>query len=143
MAISIHSPHAREDQIRAPGSLGIEISIHSPHAREDTYPPPPSSALLHISIHSPHAREDTRMVSVRLPLAISIHSPHARGDSISLQKSIWIYVSLHNKIMIHHFSELYKPLLAAQNPIFRVRSPRKSHDSFTFARLSEGPGITP
>ena len=54
---------------------------------------------------------------------ISIHSPHARGDSISLQKSIRIYVSLHNKTMIHRFSGLYKPLLAAQSPIFGVRSP--------------------
>ena len=74
---------------------------------------------------------------------ISIHSPHTRGDSISLQKSIRIYVSLHNKTMIHRFSELYKPLFAAQNPIFGVRSPWESHDSFTFARLSEGHGITP
>lgn len=74
---------------------------------------------------------------------ISIHSPLTRGDSISLQKSIRIYVSLHNKTMIHRFSELYKPLFAAQSPIFGVRSPWKSHDSFTFARLSEGHGITP
>ena len=74
---------------------------------------------------------------------ISIRSPHTRGDSISLQKSIRIYVSLHNKTMIHRFSELYKPLFAAQSPIFGVRSPWKSHDSFTFARLSEGHGITP
>ena len=74
---------------------------------------------------------------------ISIHSPHTRGDSISLQKSIRIYVSLHNKTMIHRFSELYKPLFAAQSPIFGVRSPRESHDSFTFARPSAGPGITP
>ena len=65
------------------------------------------------------------------------------GDSISLQKSIRIYVSLHNKTMIPRFSELYKPLFAAQNPIFGVRSPRKSHDSFTFARPSVGRGITP
>ena len=76
-------------------------------------------------------------------MLISIHSPHTRGDSISLQKSIRIYVSLHNKTMIHRFSELYKPLFAAQSPIFGVRSPRKSHDSFTFARLSAGRGITP
>ena len=53
---------------------------------------------------------------------ISIHSPHARGDSISRQKSIRIYVSLHNKTMIHRFSGLYKPLFAAQSPIFGVRS---------------------
>ena len=74
---------------------------------------------------------------------ISIHSPHTRGDSISLQKSIQIYVSLHNKAMIHRFSELYKPLFAAQSPIFGVRSPRESHDSFTFARPSAGRSITP
>ena len=53
---------------------------------------------------------------------ISIHSPHARGDSVSLQKSIRIYVSLHNKTMIHRFSGLYKPLFAAQSPISGVRS---------------------
>ena len=74
---------------------------------------------------------------------ISIHSPHTRGDSISFQKSIQIYVSLHNKTMIHRFSELYKPLFAAQSPIFGVRSPRESHDSFTFAQPSVGRGITP
>ena len=71
-----------------------------------------------------------------IALYISIHFPHTRGDSISRQKSIRIYVSLHNKTMIHRFSELYKPLFAAQSPIFGVRSPRKSRDSFTFARLS-------
>ena len=78
-----------------------------------------------------------------LRIVISIHSPLTRGDSISLQKSIRIYVSLHNKTMIHRFSELYKPLFAAQSPIFGVRSPRESHDSFTFARPSAGRGITP
>ena len=81
--------------------------------------------------------------TVSRSIRISIHSPHTRGDSISLQKSIRIYVSLHNKTMIHRFSRLYKPLFAAQSPIFGVRSPRESHDSFTFARLSEEPGITP
>ena len=74
---------------------------------------------------------------------ISIHSPHTRGDSISLQKSIRIYVSLHNKIMIHRFFGLYKPLFAAQSPIFGVRSPWESHDSFAFAQPSVGRGITP
>ena len=97
-----------------------------------------------ISIHSPHTRGDFIInpfgVNVKI---ISIHSPHTRGDSISLQKSIRIYVSLHNKTMIHRFSELYKPLFAAQSPIFGVRSPRESHDSFTFARPSAGRGITP
>ena len=97
-----------------------------------------------ISIHSPHARGDHAFfLHYFTQSCISIHSPHARGDSISLQKSIQIYVSLHNKNMIPRFLELNKPLLAAQNPIFRVRSPRKSHDSFTFARPSEGRGITP
>ena len=97
-----------------------------------------------ISIHSPHARGDCkRMLTRECIERISIHSPHARGDSISLQKSIRIYVSLHNKTMIHRFSGLYKPLFAAQSPIFGVRSPRKSHDSFTFARPSVGRGITP
>ena len=81
--------------------------------------------------------------TVSRSIRISIRSPLTRGDSISFQKSIRIYVSLHNKTMIHRFSELYKPLFAAQSPIFGVRSTRESHDNFTFARLSDGPGITP
>ena len=93
---------------------------------------------------TPLMRGETAVTDdVREYIAISIHSPHARGDSISLQKSIRIYVSLHNKTMIHRFSELYKPLFAAQSPIFGVRSPRESHDIFTFARPSDGRGITP
>ena len=93
---------------------------------------------------TPLSRGET--IHVDQPVAdalISIHSPLTRGDSISLQKSVRIYVSLHSKTMIHRFSELYKPLFAAQSPIFGVRSPRKSHDSFTFARPSAGRGITP
>lgn len=54
---------------------------------------------------------------------ISIHSPHTRGDSISLQKSIRIYVSLHNKTMIHRFSELYKPLFCGAEPDIRGAKP--------------------
>ena len=54
---------------------------------------------------------------------ISIHSPHARGDRISLQKSIRIYVSLHNKTMIHRFSELYKPLFCGAKPDIRGAKP--------------------
>ena len=54
---------------------------------------------------------------------ISIHSPHTRGDSISLQKSIRIYVSLHNKTMIHRFSELYKPLFCGAKPDIRGAKP--------------------
>ena len=93
---------------------------------------------------TPLTRGETELYGTKWTnLTISIHSPHTRGDSISLQKSIRIYVSLHNKTMIHRFSRLYKPLFAAQSPIFGVRSPRESHDSFTFARLSAGRGITP
>ena len=142
-----------------------KISIHSPHARGDRCFANRLSALWHFNPlpscegrpkshtrtrsrlkfqSTPLMRGETRVPNRVLPkILISIHSPHARGDSISLQKSIRIYVSLHNKTMIHRFSELYKPLFAAQSPIFGVRSPRKSHDSFTFARLSEGHGITP
>ena len=54
---------------------------------------------------------------------ISIHSPHTRGDSISLQKSIRIYVSLHNKTMIHRFSGLYKPLFCGAEPDIRGAKP--------------------
>ena len=120
-----------------------DISIHSPHTRGDEGEKNEHRDQC-ISIHSPHTRGDVAgMVEAAVPKLISIHSPHARGDSISLQKSIRIYVSLHNKTMIHRFSELYKPLFAAQNPIFGVRSPWESHDSFTFARPSAGRGITP
>ena len=118
------------------------ISIHSPHTRGDSF-------RLRISEwqhnFNPLPSHEGRRVyaSYDRIKEISIHSPHTRGDSISLQKSIRIYVSLHNKTMIHRFSELYKPLFAAQSPIFGVRSPRESHDSFTFARPSAGRGITP
>ena len=60
---------------------------------------------------TPLIRGETRAIlRVSQLAAISIRSPLTRGDSISLQKSIRIYVSLHNKTMIHRFSELYKPL---------------------------------
>ena len=84
-----------------------------------------------------------RTLAIGADTFISIRSHLTRGDSISLQKSIRIYVSLHNKTMIHRFSGLYKPLFAAQSPIFGVRNPRKSRDSFTFARPSAGRSITP
>ena len=54
---------------------------------------------------------------------ISIHSPHTRGDSISLQKSVQIYVSLHNKTMIHRFLGLYKPLFCGAEPDIRGAKP--------------------
>ena len=54
---------------------------------------------------------------------ISIHSPHTRGDSISLQKSIRIYISLHNKVMIHRFSGLYKSLFCGAKPDIRGAKP--------------------
>ena len=165
IAISIHSPHARGDQEPRKDRKPGDISIRSPHARGDGELWHPYNQT-QISIHSPHTRGDeeeeeeapkpTKFQSTPLirgetgqahhrggGQAISIRSPHTRGDSISLQKSIRIYVSLHNKTMIHRFSELYKPFFAAQSPIFGVRSPRKSHDSFTFARPSDGRGITP
>ena len=138
------APLTRGETIRHPRSRERRsISIRSPHTRGD---PPPSRprAPPCISIRSPHTRGDDAPRGLhRLAIPISIRSPHTRGDSISLQKSIRIYVSLHNKTMIHRFSELYKPLFAAQSPIFGVRSPWESHDSFTFARPSAGRGITP
>ena len=134
--------HEGRPQPDAAGLLRYPISIRSPLTRGD-----PSAAafarLKDISIRSPLTRGDDDDMHIRHALGISIHSPHTRGDSIILKKSIRIYVSLHNKTMIHRFSELYKPLFAAQSPIFGVRSPRESHDSFTFARFSEGSGITP
>ena len=119
------------------------ISIHSPHTRGDRPSAPEAPPANYFNPLPSHERRHPVSVVRLFAVVISIHSPHARGDSISLQKSIRIYVSLHNKTMIHRFSELYNPLFAAQSPIFGVRSPRESHDSFTFARLSEGRGITP
>ena len=121
----------------------FRISIHSPHTRGDRA----SLMLPRMDARfqsTPLTRGETVLIRLcQQHRRISIHSPHTRGDSISLQKSIRIYVSLHNKTMIHRFSRLYKPLFAAQSPIFGVRSPRESHDSFTFARPSAGRGITP
>ena len=119
------------------------ISIHSPHTRGDRPSAPEAPPANYFNPLPSHEGRHPVSVVRLFAVVISIHSPHARGDSISLQKSIRIYVSLHNKTMIHRFSELYKPFFAAQSPIFWVRSPRESHDSFTFARLSEGHGITP
>ena len=164
--ISIHSPHARGDVLASAGPEAPLPFQSTPLMRGETYGAANRDIFYCTFQSTPLMRGETsggaRMNGIGdfnpLPSCegrhytrrfqqifetISIHSPHARGDSISLQKSIRIYVSLHNKIMIHHFSELYKPLWAAQNPIFRVRSPRKSHDSFTFAQPSEGRGITP
>ena len=119
------------------------ISIRSPLTRGDTVSRSIREIKRHFNPLPSHEGRPSPPI-LRLQFApISIRSPHARGDSISLQKSIRIYVSLHNKTMIHRFSELYKPLFAAQSPIFGVRSPRESHDSFTFARPSAGRGITP
>ena len=141
--ISIHSPHTRGDRWQAARRWPNDaISIHSPHTRGDIWEKMELYIII-ISIHSPHTRGDSHHSPLRGLVRISIRSPLTRGDSISLQKSIRIYVSLHNKTMIHRFSELYKPFFAAQSPIFGVRNPRKSRDSFTFARPSDGRGITP
>ena len=143
VAISIHSPHTRGDKKEEPEDEDEEISIHSPHTRGDTVSRSIREIKRHFNPLPSHEGRLNLFFGQTKRLEISIHSPHTRGDSISLQKSIRIYVSLHNKTMIHRFSELYKPLFAAQSPIFGVRSPRKSHDSFTFARPSDGRGITP
>ena len=144
--ISIHSPHTRGDYRRAfpcsvcryfnplpshEGRLAARcvlrvdargISIHSPHTRGDIGQRRHHRHPL-ISIHSPHARGDCRWTDTGRTSLISIHSPHTRGDSISLQKSIRIYVSLHNKTMIHRFSGLYKPLFCGAEPDIRGAKP--------------------
>lgn len=76
-----------------------------------------------ISIHSPHTRGDELLVRFFCVIQISIHSPLTRGDSISRQKSIRIYVSLHNKTMIHRFLGLYKPLFCGAEPDIRGAKP--------------------
>ena len=143
LAISIHSPHTRGDRgAKSSGNVSV-IFQSTPLTRGETSI---SSTIISYPLFqsTPLTRGETLVTrSALIDTPISIHSPHTRGDSISLQKSIRIYVSLHNKTMIHRFSELYKPLFAAQSPIFGVRSPRESHDSFTFARPSDGRGITP
>ncbi len=98
------------------------ISIRSPLTRGDSrggYPRP----VTRISIRSPHEGRHAVPLDFHNLCLISIRSPHARGDSINLQKSIRIYVSLHNKTMIHRFSELYKPLFTAQEPAIRGAKP--------------------
>ena len=99
--ISIHSPHTRGDQCERPSGVHRDISIHSPHTRGDRGADP--------------ARADRAHISIRSPLT--------RGDSISLQKSIRIYVSLHNKTMIHRFLGLYKPLFCGAEPDIRGAKP--------------------
>ena len=163
--ISIHSPLTRGDPASAPSVLRFDNFNPLP-SHEGRHSSIVLGRFSHLFQSTPLSRGETgnrkaatvdnlfqstplsrgetlsNLQTFRVHL-ISIHSPLTRGDSISLQKSIRIYVSLHNKTMIHRFSGLYKPLFAAQSPIFGVRSPRKSHDSFTFARPSDGPGITP
>ena len=144
--ISIHSPHTRGDPSdRASGYRLPRISIHSPHARGDIFPvsfffpltdfnPLPSCEGRHafysanLSAESfqstPLMRGETAANGwAHLRIVISIHSPLTRGDSISLQKSIRIYVSLHNKTMIHRFSGLYKPLFCGAEPDIRGAKP--------------------
>ena len=164
-AISIHSPHTRGDGGSWSGKS--RRRYFNPHPSYEGRRRWPNEAPAHRNFNPLPSYEGRQTWKISIPLrryfnplpscegrlaldgvvqtqlAISIRSPLTRGDSISLQKSIRIYVSLHNKTMIHRFSELYKPLFAAQSPIFGVRSPRESHDSFTFARPSDGPGITP
>ena len=145
-SISIHSPLTRGDQAREAKIIWRlyfnPLPSHEGRREENNLIPKP----WRISIRSPHTRGDWLSLfqlfapvyfnplpsyegrrhagdGLRRLVAISIRSPHTRGDSISLQKSIRIYVSLHNKTMIHRFSRLYKPLFAAQSPIFGVRSP--------------------
>ena len=144
--ISIRSPLTRGDQAREAKIIWRlyfnPLPSHEGRREENNLIPKP----WRISIRSPHTRGDWLSLfqlfapvyfnplpsyegrrhagdGLRRLVAISIRSPHTRGDSISLQKSIRIYVSLHNKTMIHRFSRLYKPLFAAQSPIFGVRSP--------------------
>ncbi len=80
---------------------------------------------VHVAFQStpPHTRGDVKDLPQPNVNVISIHSPHTRGDSISLQKSIRIYVSLHNKTMIHRFSGLYKPLFCGAKPDIRGAKP--------------------
>ena len=122
-SISIRSPLTRGDHGAHRAELILAISIHSPHTRGDAPSARPAPPRRHFNPLPSYEGRQRRAPHSRASTGISIHSPHTRGDSISLQKSIRIYVSLHNKTMIHRFLGLYKPLFAAQSPIFGVRSP--------------------
>ena len=63
------------------GYSAVCISIHSPHARGDNIGVTTNQQMI-ISIHSPHARGDPRFRPAPQNHIISIHSPHARGDCL-------------------------------------------------------------
>ena len=80
LPISIHSPHARGDDVAAVLDVNSLAFQSTPLMRGET-----GCALIYnrdiaISIHSPHARGDDFWYRDPHTLQISIHSPHARGD---------------------------------------------------------------
>ena len=144
MFISIHSPHARGDPLRvhdvpscrfqstplSRGETGVartavkwKLFQSTPLSRRETRVGVLLDTAGIISIHSLHTRGDLTTQIWKNRRDISIRSPLTRGDSISLQKSIRIYVSLHNKTMIHRFSRLYKPLFCGAKPDIRGAKP--------------------
>ena len=143
--ISIHSPHTRGDATSVlvvipakyfnplPSYEGRLSTSAMAQARGHFNPLPSHEGRQEREIRDQVAREfqstplsrgkTIRTLAIGADTFISIHSPHTRGDSISLQKSIRIYVSLHNKTMIHRFSELYKPLFCGAEPDIRGAKP--------------------
>ena len=103
--ISIHSPHARGDHMRAfsvrpckynfnplPSCEGRPHVLCKTTKKYSDFNPLPScegrrvftrepSLSVKISIHSPHARGDNGIQGNGRKINISIHSPHARGDT--------------------------------------------------------------
>ena len=89
-----------------------------------------------ISIHSPHARGDVDALTDMLRLQPDFNPlPSCEGRQHKPPK---IHPDLRQLTQQNHdtplFGALQAPFFAAQSPIFGVRSPRESHDSFTFAR---------
>ena len=79
-AISIHSPHARRDKIKAQEEGNKPIFQSTLLMRGETRHLHTIHQYMHISIHSPHARRDYCDHCELCVSNISIHSPHARRD---------------------------------------------------------------
>ena len=80
LSISIHSPHARGDDVGDHESGYRRYFNPLPSCEGRLEIPLVRGQVQGISIHSPHARGDIGNGRVDIPIRISIHSPHARGD---------------------------------------------------------------
>ena len=80
--ISIHSPHARGDDVQEPTVFEHQLFQSTPLTRGETTADAAIGHVLLISIHSPHARGDSSLRALKqLNIHISIHSP-PRGETL-------------------------------------------------------------